>query len=249
MSVIGRLWHPGLLEDRTLETLKTWLPTYLNEVSRNQTIYENLPALAAANPEADRDELIELLDAAIEAEEIKPRSLAAPKSWATVSEYDRFPEQGLPAIIVSAPGLADTPQMNGAGEIRADWTVEVSATVSANGARQTRRLAQMYLAAIQGAMLQRRSLGDPYTAVYLTDVQYADVPTERRRSIMAAAAAFRVGVEQMLSTKEGPVSPLPPDPTPPTWPDPPPDPGTPDPVPEAWPTISSTNVEIELEDI
>ena len=229
MSIIGRLWHPGLLEERTLETLKTWLPAYLNEVSRRETIHENLPALAEANPEADDAELIELLDEAIAAEEIKPRNLAAPKSWATVSEYDRFPEQGLPAIIVSAPGLADTPQVNGNGDVRADWVIEVSATVSANGAKQTRRLAQMYLAAIQGAMLQRRSLGDPYTATYLTDVQYADVPTERRRSIMAAAAAFRVGVEQMVSMKKGPVSPEPPDPVPPTW-----------------PIVQETNVELEI---
>jgi len=230
MSIIGRLWHPGLLEERTLETLKTWLPVYLNEVSRRETIHENLPALAEANPNADEDELLELLDAAIEDGDIKPRNIAAPKSFATVSEYDRFPEQGLPAIIVSAPGMADAPQMNGAGDLRGDWVIEVSATVSANGARQTRRLAQMYLAAIQGAMLQRRSLGDEYSAAYLTNVQYADVPTERRRSIMAAGAAFQVSVEQMLSTKAGPVSPEPPDP-----------------VPLTWPVVLSTNVEIDKE--
>jgi len=230
MSIVGRLWHPGLLEDRMLSVLKTWLPVYLNEVSRNETIYENLPTIAGNNPEADEDELIEILDEAIEAEEIKPRNLAVPKSWATVSEYDRFPEQGLPAIIVAAPGMAEAPSVNGAGEVRGDWIIEVTATVSANGARATRRLAQMYLAAITGAVLQRRSLGDPYSAAYLTDVQYADVPTERRRSIMAAAAAFRVSVEKMVTTKAGPVSPLPPDPIPPTW-----------------PVVLTTNVEIETE--
>lgn len=232
MSIIGRLWHPGLLEDRVLDLLKTWLPVYLNEVSRNETIYENLPALAEENPTATEQELIEILDEAIEDGDIKPRSLATPKSFATVSEYDRFPEQGLPAIIVAAPGMADVPAVNGAGDVRADWVIEVSATVSANGARATRRLAQMYLAAIKGAVLQRRSLGDPYSAAYLTDVQYADVPTERRRSIAACAAAFRVSVEGMLSTKEGPVSPEPPDPVPPTW-----------------PVIETVNVEIESENL
>lgn len=229
-TIIGRLWHPGLLEDATLDVLRTWLPVYLDAVGRDETIRENLPALEEANPTATRAELIELLDEAIADGDVKPRNLAAPKSWATVSEYDRFPEQGLPAIIVAAPGLSEDPQVNGAGDVRADWIIEVSATVSANGARQTRRLAQLYLAAIQGAILQRRSLGDPYTAAYLTNVQYADVPTERRRSIMAAAAAFRVGVEQVLSTKAGPVSPDPPDPVPPTW-----------------PTVETVNIEIETE--
>lgn len=230
MSVIGRLWHPGLLEDRTLDVLRTWLPVYLNEISRSETLYENLPALRAENPEATEAELVEMLDEAIEAGDVKPRSLAVPKSYATVSEYDRFPEQGLPAIIVAAPGLAEAPVLNGAGDLRADWIIEVSATVSANGARATRRLSQMYLAAIQGAILQRRSLGDPYSAAYLTDVQYADVPSERRRSIAAAAAAFRVSVEGILSTKAGPVTPEPPDP-----------------VPATWPVIETVNVELETE--
>lgn len=228
MSIIGPLWHPGYLEDRTLAALKAWLPVYLNEVSRNETLYENLPALAEENPEADREELIELLDEKIEAGEIKPRNVAAPQSWATVSEYDRFPEQGLPAIIVSAPGMSEEPSIGGDGFVHGEWIIEVSATVSANGARETRRLGQMYLAAIQGAMLQRRSLGDQEIGVRLTTVQYVDVPNERRRSIMAVAAAFRVSVDRMFSVKAGPLGPEPPDP-----------------LPTTWPVVSSVNVEIE----
>lgn len=228
MSIIGPLWHPGYLEDKTLEALKTWLPVYLNEVSRNETLYENLPPLAEANPELDNDELIELLDEAIAAGDIKPRSLAIPKSWATVSEYDRFPEQGLPAIIVSAPGMTDEPRMSGDGYVHGEWVIEVSATVSANGAKETRRLGQMYLAAIQGAMLQRRSLGDAEIAVRLSAVDYADVPSEKRRSILAVGAAFAVTVDRMFSVKAGPLGPEPPDP-----------------IPATWPVATSVNVEIE----
>lgn len=218
MSIIGPLFHPGHLEDRVIETLKTWLPAYLNEVSWRQTVEENLPALAEADPTASRDELIEELQDRIDAGTIKPRQLATPKSYATVSEYDRFPEQQLPAIIVAAPGMVQQPIRNGDGYLHGTWTIEVSATVSAPNGKETRQLSQLYLAAIQGAILQRRSLGDPFSAANLMMVEYADIPNERRRSIIAAVAAFEVSVHEMISTKQGPVSPEPPDPIPPTWP-------------------------------
>jgi hypothetical protein len=228
MTIIGPLWHPGYLEDRTLAALKTWLPVYLNEVSRNETIYENISSIAADNPDADDAELIEILDELIESGEIKPRNVAAPQSFATVSEYDRFPEQGLPAIIVSAPGMAEEPRVSGDGFIGGDWIIEVSATVSANGAKQTRRLAQMYLAAIQGAMLQRRSLGDPEMIVRLSAVEYADVSNDQRRSIVAAGAAFTVSVDRMISIHAGPITPEPPEP-----------------IPASWPIATTINIQIE----
>lgn len=230
MSIIGPLFHPGQLEDRVIEVLKTWLPAYLNEISWRQTVEENLPALAEEDPTAGRDELIEELRDRVEAGTIKARQLATPKSYATVSEYDRFPEQQLPAIIVAAPGMIERPAKTGDGYLRGIWTIEVSATVSANDGKSTRQLAQLYLAAIQGAILQRRSLGDPFSAADLTMVEYADIPNDRRRSIIAAVSAFEVSVHQMISTHQGPTSPEPPDP-----------------IPDTWPTISEINVSIEKE--
>lgn len=231
MSIIGPLFQPGDLEERVIETLKTWLPSYLNEVSWRATVEENLPLLAEEYPEADEAELLEELQDRIDAGTIKPRRLATPNSYATVSEYDRFPEQQLPAIIVAAPGMVERPTRSGDGFLRGTWSIEVSATVSADSAKSTRRLAQMYLAAIQGAMLQRRSLGDPFSAADLTAVEYADIPSERRRSIIAGVSVFEVVVNRMLSVKQGPISPEPPDP-----------------IPATWPEISEINVSIESED-
>jgi hypothetical protein len=230
MSIVGPLFHPGQLEDRVIHTLKTWLPAYLNEVSWRETVEENLPALAESDPEATEEQLTQELRDRIAAGTIKPRQLATPNSYATVSEYDRFPEQQLPAIIVAAPGMVERPVRSGDGFLSGTWTIEVSATVSANNGKDTRRLAQMYLSAIQGAILQRRSLGDPFSAASLTMVEYADIPNERRRSIIAAASAFEVSVHKMLSTNQGPVSPEPPDP-----------------IPATWPVVSEVNVSIEKE--
>lgn len=230
MSIIGPLFHPGELEDRVIEILKTWLPAYLNEVSWRQTVKENLPALAEEDPTATDEELIEELRDRIDVGIIKARQLATPSSYATVSEYDRFPEQHLPAIIVAAPGMVERPTKSGDGFIHGTWNIEISATVSASDGKNTRQLAQLYLSAIQGAILQRRSLGDPFSAATLTMVEYADIPNDRRRSIIAAASVFEVSVHQMLSTHQGPTSPEPPDP-----------------IPDTWPVISEINVSIEKE--
>jgi hypothetical protein len=192
MSVIGPLWHPGILEDAVLATLKTWLPAYLSEVCAQET---------------DRLDLD------------TPRRLAVPKTWATISDYDRFPEQGLPAIIVAAPGMKGEADRRGDGSLRGTWTIEVSATVSADTAKNTRRAAQLYLAAILGAILQRRSLGQSYSSADFVAAEYVDVPNEKRRSIVACAAAFEVQVGEMLSTQLGPATAEPPDPMPDTWPE------------------------------
>jgi hypothetical protein len=203
MSVVGPLWHPGVLEDAVLDTLKTWLPSYLSEACAQET---------------------ERLDLA------EPKRLAVPKTWATISDYDRFPEQGLPAIIVAAPGMKGEADRRGDGSLRGTWMVEVSATVSADTAKNTRRAAQIYLAAILGSVLQRRSLGDPHSAATFVATEYVDVPNEKRRSIVACAAAFEVQVGEMLSTQLGPATPEPPDP-----------------MPETWPEVQETTIETEIQ--
>lgn len=198
-EIFGRIWHPGRLEEAVLATLKTWLPTYLNEVCEQETLFLNSQLEDGDDP-------------------IPPVKLAQPESWALVSEYDRFPEDSLPAIIVAAPGAEGQPETDGGGIIRTAWRFEVSVTLTADTGRNARRNAQLYLAAIIACLMQRRSLGESMTATDFLDADYVDVPTEKRRTQIAAAAAFAAQIDQMVTTRGGPATPTPPDPMPETWP-------------------------------
>jgi hypothetical protein len=202
-EIFGRIWHPGRLEDAVLDTLKTWLPTYLNEVCEQETERLGLDT---------------------------PKTLGLPQSWAVVSDYDRFPEESLPAIIVAAPGLDGDPDREGDGTVHTTWRFEVSVTLTAPDGRTTRRNAQLYLAAIIACLLQRRSLGEDMTSIDLVDADYVDVPNEKRRTQIAAAAAFTAQIDGMVTDLAGPGTPEPPDP-----------------MPETWPTVTETTIETETE--
>ena len=124
-------------------------------------------------------------------------TLAPVKSWAVISEYDRFPEDGLPALIVAAPGLVEEPDRDGEGFYTATWSLEVSVTVGGQNPKQTRRVSQLYAAAVRGAMLQ---LPIPNADVKRwLDETYDDVPTAKRRSILATSNVFAVEVTDVVT--------------------------------------------------
>lgn len=230
-SVIGPLWDPGQLERDVVRGMKRWLPSYLNEVCWQETQRIEIPALREANGSLTDDQLLDLLKTKIADEEITPYQLRVPESWGVSSEYERFPEDGLPAIIVAASGMPARPEGKGDGSLDGEWVFEISATVSTSGgAARTRRAGQLYLTAIIASLLQRRSLATPYGAVDLVEVDYVDIPSEKKRTLFAAAAGFSVQVTDMLNHRGGPATAEPPDP-----------------MPLTWPTVTETTIETEID--
>lgn len=153
------------------------------------------------------------------------------KSWAVASEYDRWPEQGLPAVIVAAPGLLGEPTKAGGEFYRASWSVEVSVTVAAAKAPRARRLAQMYGAAVRGALLQRRSLGDDLQATDWLDEDSGDVAHDKRRTVVVVQNAFAVEHSRIVAWRKGPKGDKPPDS-----------------MPQEYPTVQEIDVETEIEE-
>src|SRR5690606_22845441 len=96
------------------------------------------------------------------------------------------------------------------------WQVEAAVVVAAPDIVSARRVAQCYAAAVRGALLQRRSLGDGLRALDWTDEAYADVANERRRSLAAAANVFVVEQDKIVNWQLGPNSDQPPIPA--AWP-------------------------------
>lgn len=163
-----------------------------------------------------------LLEAVAQAEH---DPIAAPASWAIISQYDRWPEQGLPAVIVVSPGIIeDSTRRDGEGFYRATWAVEVSVTVAAAKSTVARRMAQIYGAAVRGALLQRRSLGHQTQVTDWINEEIGGVNADKRRTVCVVANAFHVERADVVTT-QGPT-------------------GDEPPAPGSWPIVNEATVEV-----
>lgn len=157
-------------------------------------------------------------------------SLGTPNSYGVSTDYERFPEQGLPAIIIAAPGLREVPTKDGDGYLSGIYAAEVSATLPGPAGegkgRVARRAAQIWGIAIAAALLQRRSLGDQAKCTDLIDQGFVDV-AYKPRAIVSVVNVFTVELENFLNIFDGPTGE-----------------DLPDPVPEDWPEITDVDVDV-----
>lgn len=151
------------------------------------------------------------------------RQLPRPRSYIRKNEFDRWPEDQIPAIIVISPGLVGPPSGTGSGSFRGDWQLGVAVITEGQDNDNTRDLVGYYTAAIRALILQRPSLGGFAMGVTWEDERYDDISdTEVGRTMASGQVVFQVTVEDLVSTKAGPVTPDTPPVTPPddspTWP-------------------------------
>lgn len=165
------------------------------------------------------------------------RQLPRPRSYSRRNEFERWPEDQIPAVIVISPGLVEPPVANGSGEFRGYWGVGVAVIAEGQDTDNTRDLVGYYTAAIRALILQRPSLGGFAMGVTWEGEHYDDISdVEMGRTLASGQVVFQVEVEGIVSTKAGPVTPD----TPPV--DPPP-------VSPAWPIATEVTADIELEDL
>jgi hypothetical protein len=127
--------------------------------------------------------------------------IATPKSWATASAYDRWPEQQLPAIIVSAPGTEGDPRVDGDRVYAADYELRVTAEVIARHGNEARLLGQLYAGAVRVAMMQRRSLGDGMRVTDWRGESNTTLEIVDRRTRFGAQNIFRVAVPNLFTER------------------------------------------------
>lgn len=126
-------------------------------------------------------------------------SLPPIQSFNVVSEFDYFPEDNLPSLVVEAPGLRDEPQRDGEGYWRATWIFEVAVVVAGRTANEARRNAQIYQAAVRGAMLQLNLNGTKASVKAWLDEATAKVPERQRRNLFATSDVFSIEVEDVVN--------------------------------------------------
>ena len=138
-------------------------------------------------------------------------------SWGLVDEEDdRWPEQALPALIVIAEPTEEAEKYSGWS--RASWPFQVAVIVEHPQRVWARKIAQLYGAAIRGAILQRRSLGG---IGRVTDWTGERLPFEATKSRTEAASQnlFLVQQDEVVNWQMGPKGEVPPDEPPPDGPE------------------------------
>jgi len=132
------------------------------------------------------------------------------ESWGLVDEDDeRWPEQALPALIVIAEQGQQVEKYCG-GNYRAKWPFQVVVVVEHPQRVWARKIAQLYGAAIRGAILQRRDLG---VAGRVADWDGERLPYEAKKSRTEAASQnfFLVSQDEVVNWQLGPKGDTPPD--------------------------------------
>lgn len=161
-----------------------------------------------------------------------PRSLPRIRGWQTAPDFEKFPEDQLPCVLLVSPGLAEQPRPDGQGFYRAKFMLGVAAIVSTATMESTAELAKLYCACLRAAILQHQSLEGFAAGIDWIDESYDDLESIDTRSLGAGQAIFAVQVDGIAYRWNGPKTPSDP-----------PAPDT-DPLPTD-PTVTAVEVETE----
>lgn len=173
---------------------------------------------------------LDYLDEIERREGYAPGEVERPRGIPIASDFQKWPEDQVPCLLVLSAGLAGPPQRQGDGSYTTDWQVAIAPVVKDIDEDETRRLASTYTAAVRLAVMQHQGLEGLGRVLRWRDEVYDTGPLERRRTHAVGRFVFDVQMDKTL-VEFGPVVPA----NPPIDPDlPPPDP-TPDPGP--WPDV------------
>jgi hypothetical protein len=152
------------------------------------------------------------------------------ESWGLVDEDDeKWPEQAYPALVV----IAEEPEQveeYAEGWYRASWPFKVSVHVEHPQRVWARKIAQIYSAAIRGALLQRKSLGDAGRDVKWTGGSLPWKAFDRSRTLAIGFNNFIVTQDEVVNWQAGPKDELPPAE-----------------LPSEGPEVSETEVQVDVE--
>lgn len=173
-----------MVEDAVIAHLKFWLPSYLADVET---------AVGKRRGFYKRPPL---------------------SSYTVRSDFDKWPEEMLPAVIVVSPGIEDDPIKSGDRKIRAKHMIGVACVVSSTGQIETRRYAYRMGAAIRMLFADRPLMGGALNGeirgVDWLGTRNNELPDdEPDRSLWASRQLFAIEVANVFTKGDGPSEPYP----------------------------------------
>lgn len=146
--------------------------------------------------------------------------LEDPQSWQVTYELDKWPEQKLPAVVVTSPGQTDPMVKDGHGRYTGNWTMRAYVILTAGEGNQDdgpvsgvpAKLAGLYAAAIGLILVQKPHLTTIGGRCVQVSEGYDDTPSQMRRSMSVAHVPFTVQIDEVMSggkTITGPDVPAP----------------------------------------
>jgi hypothetical protein len=162
--------------------------------------------------------------------DLAPGSVQRPLGIVTASQFEKWPEDQLPVVVVIAPGLARPPVRKGRGALTMTWAVGVAGIVTDVDDVASRLMGQVYALAISIAVNGHKSLNGFASKTEQLDERYDDLDFDDGRTLGAGRCVFEITVEDARTTAGGPLKPLPE-----------PDVGT-DPGP--WPPVTDVSIDV-----
>lgn len=148
------------------------------------------------------------------------QSMPHPKHYGRVKEFEKWPENKLPALLVISPGLDGTrPRKDGEGRYRANFILGVGIALKTRDKNRTNDLVKDYAAVIRTLMVQKGTLGGYANGTEYRDESHNVADTEdQQRTLGTAQVIFSVELENLTQWGTGPVV-VPDDPydPPPAW--------------------------------
>ena len=129
-------------------------------------------------------------------------------SYQVLPDFDKWPENAFPAIVVVSGGITERPKKVGGGRIQATWGFGMGVFCSANTQENTNKMAKIYTAAIRTCLLQHASLLGFAIGLDWEDETYNDLGTDDSRSIAAGRGLFTVTVDNVALAQGGPRNPV-----------------------------------------
>lgn len=175
MTVFGDWTSPRHIELAYIDHIERWITTYIAEAERQFGIdARSLPVPARGQFTVHR------------------------------SEFEKWPEDQTPAILVLAPGLAGDPRREADKSLTAPIAIGFGIIAAAGAIFEdaAAEIAQIIGVSIREIVLNLRPIGLDVAGVELLDEQYGDV---EKRSLGSSRLIFRVWVKNWSPGPSGPI--------------------------------------------